>query len=504
MSLLQRNCANSTCWNRLGLLCLGILLVSGQLAGAQGVKEEAVPRGLKKAAIVEVSGMINLVMPESIKRRCEVAKQKDVDLIIFHINSPGGYLIASQDIAEYILTIDWAHTVAYVPDQAFSGAAMISTACDDIVMHDSAVIGDVGVIRGMQFAEQKVISAVKEMMRSFAKETGRPEALAVAMVDKDYEVFRYTNPQTGELRLLSEFEFNELANPKAWQKGKLVAETRKDRFFTASGEKAKDLGYVEATVRDRDQVLKRYGIVQEPIELPMSWTDHLIWWLNNPWITGLLFVVGLVSLLLEFQMPGIGVFGITSGLCFAIFFWSRVLGGTAGWLEIILFMVGVACIALELFVIPGFGFSGVTGLLLIFVSIVMAGQSGFVPATTQEYDQLTTMLATMVVSGLVFFALALLIGRALPSTPMFGSFILPPPEPTATQEQENAEREARRSELAGLIGQTGQATSALRPAGKALIGEKLYNVTAEGGFIDAGTNIKVVDANEYRVTVRQV
>ena len=108
--------------------------------------------------------------------------------------------------------------------------------------------------------------------------------------------------------------------------------------------------------------------------LKPSGVDTAVTLLNLPLVTGLLFVIGLVALYIEFMHRAWGLGGLIAGLCFALFFWSRFLGGTAGWLEVILFVAGVAFLAMEVFVIPGFGIAGLTGLLLVFTSILMASQ----------------------------------------------------------------------------------------------------------------------------------
>ena len=104
------------------------------------------------------------------------------------------------------------------------------------------------------------------------------------------------------------------------------------------------------------------------------------------WVTGLLFVVGLVALYVEVSTPGLGLGGLVSLLCFALFFWSRFLGGTAEVLEIVLFLTGVAFLAVEIFVLPGFGVAGITGLLLMLAGVLMASQTFLIPETKREWE----------------------------------------------------------------------------------------------------------------------
>ena len=87
--------------------------------------------------------------------------------------------------------------------------------------------------------------------------------------------------------------------------------------------------------------------------------------LNNPFASWMLLFVGVFMLILEIKMPGVGLPAITSALAFLLFFWSRYLSGTADQLEILLFLVGLICLGLELFVFPGFGVFGLSGFVLV-------------------------------------------------------------------------------------------------------------------------------------------
>ena len=96
----------------------------------------------------------------------------------------------------------------------------------------------------------------------------------------------------------------------------------------------------------------------------------MVFWLNKTWVTVLLVMLGIVFIYMELHFMN-GMCGILATLCFALFFWSRALGGTAGWLEVILFVIGLGCIAMEIFVIPGFGVFGISGGILVIASLVL-------------------------------------------------------------------------------------------------------------------------------------
>ena len=143
-----------------------------------------------------------------------------------------------------------------------------------------------------------------------------------------------------------------------------VAASGDDRFLALTGQEAADVGLANALVRNRDELARRYGLselhVLEPTGVDIA-VEYLNWWL----ITGLLLIVGLTGLYMEAMAPGHGVGGLVAAACFLLLFWSHFLGGTAGWLEVLLFLLGLACIAVEIFLLPGTIVPGLAGAALI-------------------------------------------------------------------------------------------------------------------------------------------
>ena len=187
--------------------------------------------------------------------------------------------------------------------------------------------------------------------------------------------------------------------------------------------------------------------------------DFLNWWL----ITGLLLVVGLTGLYMEAMAPGHGVGGLVAAACFLLLFWSHFLGGTADWLEVVLFIVGVACIAVEVFLLPGTIVPGLTGAALILVSVVMASQGFLIPETLRELHTLEGTMAMLVVSCGIFVAVAVVLTRRMDTLPLLNRLTLAPPDAeAATQEASTA------SGTTGVaVGDVGIAHTPLRPGARA-------------------------------------
>ncbi|MHC4180893.1 MAG: NfeD family protein, partial [Planctomycetota bacterium] len=413
----------------LSLALLGACLCCPGLLRAAEQPPEKHSRGV----VIRFEGPIGPKLQYYLDCKLKVAQKKGVDLVIVEIHSPGGYATVSLDIAIRLSNLDWAHTVAFIPEKALSGAAIVALGCDEIVMRPNASLGDAGVISPdeefqFRYVPEKFFTPLLEGVRTLATAKGRPPALAEAMVDKDLEVFRVRDPQTGEETFLSEKDIKSDKNPERWQKIQKVRESEKDKFLLVSGTRAVELGLAEGNAPSRDELVRGYRLKDEPLVFEYTGVDTAVYYLNSPWITGLLFVVGLVALYIEFSAPGIGIGGLTAGLCFAIFFWSRFLGGTADLLDVILFVAGVAFLLVELLLLPGFGVAGLSGMLLILASLVLANQTGVVPQSQTEWAQLTSMLLVILVSGLIFVVAAYLLSKHFGSLPLLNRLVLAPPE----------------------------------------------------------------------------
>jgi membrane-bound serine protease (ClpP class) len=228
--------------------------------------------------------------------------------------------------------------------------------------------------------------------------------------------------------------------------------------------------------------------------------------LTDPYVSWLLLFVGAFMLVIELKLPGIGLPAIISALAFLLFFWSHYLSGTADQLEIILFLIGLVCLAVEIFVFPGFGVFGMSGILLMLCSIVLASHTFVWPTQDYEYQELGHTLLQVTGMLAAVGGGAIVLARYFPSLPLFNRLILKP-EPWTRVEGEDAPGtpavEGYES-LAFLIGETGRTTSPLRPTGKARFGGYLIDVTADGAFVEADNLVEVVDVQGLRVIVKKV
>jgi len=258
---------------------------------------------------------------------------------------------------------------------------------------------------------------------------------------------------------------------------------------------------LRATARDWNELKAIYQVEGPLVAARPNWVLAFVEWLADPRIAGLLIFVGIFALMFELSTPGATVPGFLAVVCFLLFFWAKVLHGTADWLEIMLFLGGVACLAVEVFALPGFGIFGFGGGIMIVASIVLASQTFIVPMNTYQLRQFPISLLMMVAGILGGMASVGVIRRFLPDTPYFNRMLLRPPRPD--------EREAlsRREALVAwdhLISQRGITMTPLVPAGKVQFGDSLVDCMSNGELIAKGTAVVVEEVTGSRVVVRKV
>jgi len=478
----------------------------------------------KKARVswIKIDDFLEPILISYVERHIQQAIDEGANLIVFEIDSPGGFIEISKNLSYTISELDpkQVRTVAYIPRQAISAAAIIALGCDEIYMHKGAKIGDAGVIftpdgQAFERAPEKVVSFYREAASELAKRNDRPEALAMAMVDKDLLVYEVTHRETGQIWYLTE---EQIAESKGeWIKGPLVFESKDEALLIVDGERAHELKLAEPPVNETGQA----GIEELKIKLGIpaedaikvagrNWVDTLIFILNTKAAMFWLIVLAVICIYIELHMM-VGLFGIVAVLCLAIFFWSRVLGGTAGWLEVILFLLGLFLLVIEIFILPGFGVFGLSGGLLILASMILASQTFGDYGPTSDLDRLSGTIGTLAGAVVSVVVVAVLISRFLPEIPFLRGMILSPDDPIDGPDLNEprlppeiaGEGSAYQQELK-MLGKRGNAITTLRPAGKAEIEGEYLDVVSDGPYIERGQAVEVVQIKGRHIVVRQV
>jgi len=473
-----------------------------------------------KAAVITCKGMIDDGLFKSIKRRTQIALDGGANYLIYEIGTYGGLVESADDISKYlILEIGKkAHTAAYITSEAISAGALISVSCQDIIMRENTTIGDCapivlgGKLEGVE--REKAESFVRAAFMRAAEANGYPAVLLKAMVSMQTEVYRVKNSESGGYEF---FESDQLpTDPNKYELAKKELVVRNDELLTLTASKAHEYGIARAQVKDLAGALeflaKRDGVifVGGPMELPTSWSEEMVRWLNSPAVMAVLVMLALLGVYVEFNTPGVGLPGLAAVVCFAIIIGSKYLVGLANWVEVALFVVGILLLVVEIFVLPGFGVAGVLGIIAM-----LAGTFGMLvrnppnrlpwPQSDLDWRLFTYNVLGLLVGFVGFIVLVWLLGRRyLPKLQFLNGLIL---VPTAAKQGGGVQVSMTtlpESKAKGVsAGDIGETVSTLRPAGKARFGDAIVDVVAEGAFLEKGAKVRIIEIHGSRVVVKE-
>lgn len=437
------------------------LLLSSQLVPAQ------TDTGIdKKVFTFKIDTDIDPAMTRRVKLALEKAEQAEVDLIIIDMDTYGGAVNDADKIRTLILNSSIPIYV-FINKDAASAGALISIAADSIYMAPGASIGAATVVNGADgaAAPDKYQSYMRSMMRSTAEAQGRNPRIAEGMVDEKIEIEGIS--EAGSVITLS------------------VSEAEKYGFCEGQFDSiqailaAQGLGTANVTAYEPDQI------------------EQIIAFFLNPAVSGFLILIIIGGLYFELQTPGVGFPILASLVAVLLYFIPYYLNGLAANWEILVFAIGVILLAVELFVIPGFGIFGVLGIIGILTGLVLGmipNQNfnfDFVPAADLFSALLTVILAAIASVGLVFWL--------TPKVNEWGAF----KTITLASTQQRSEGYTSSFYADSLKGKTGVVHSRLRPSGKIEIDGDIYDAYSRGEFIDQGEKIIVISTEGTSLKVKK-
>lgn len=440
-----------------------------------------------QAAAVSLSGPVVGTSVARLQSQLDEALATGANFLCLEIDSPGGAPEQSLVLARWLADRNpgQVRTVAYVPQQARGDAALIALACDELVMHKEAVLGGEGAAAIGERQAEAIAVAWREIAATRGMES---DSLPLALVLPEFVVERMTQRTTGEVAYFSAAEFQQRADRADWRRDM----TLPPGPLVVDGGEAEEYGLAEPPVASFLTLLGRYGLGEEIEVIEPSWADRLLDALASPGLAWLLLLIGGAGLYIELQTPGLGLGGFIAMVAFLVYFWSQYLHGTSGWLEVMLFLAGLVCLAAEIFVVPGMGILGLGGGLLVIAALVLASQSFVLPGNAYQVRQVQWSLLGILGAGVGVGVFASLVRRWLPSTPVLRRVLLVPPEAAAAPSDESLEV---------LIGLAGVTTTRLAPAGQAELAGELRDVWSEGMLIEPGTPVRVTAVRAGRVLV---
>jgi membrane-bound ClpP family serine protease len=265
---------------------------------------------------------------------------------------------------------------------------------------------------------------------------------------------------------------------------------------------AAELGLARYTVPTADvaDVCEVYG-AGEARNPELGWVDKLAEFLRIPAVTIILVMLGFIGLILELKVPGLTVPGIVAALCFILVFWSQSrFSGEMFVLALLLFVLGLALVGIEIFVLPGFGACGIFGIFCMLAGLGLVTLEK-VPQDTAGWVGFGVRVSTYLFAMMGAMVFAFLIARFLPQVPGANRLLLSPPADHAHAGETDLPGAGAAAELLGAIGTS---STALRPAGVVRFGDKFVDVVSDGGFIPSGLRVQVIAVEGTRIVVKEV
>jgi membrane-bound serine protease (ClpP class) len=442
-----------------------------------------------KAAVIICERMIDDGLYKSIQRRTQTALDQEVEYLIYEINTFGGELKAAYNISEYFLhEVNLkAHTVAYVSLKAISAGALISVACEDIIMKEKTRIGDCapiilgGKLEGVE--REKIETDTRAAFANSAEANNYPEALLKAMVTQQIEVYKIKNITTGKDEFFEGARLPKDPNTYDLDTKELIV--KDDELLTLTASEAFEYGVARAQVKDRAGALeflaKRDGVnfIGEPMVLRTNWSEEMVRWLNSPVVMAVLVMLAMLGVYIEFNTPGVGLPGLVAVICFTIIIGSKYLVGLANWVEVALLVLGILLLLVEFLVLPGFGIAGFSGIICIF-----AGLFGMLiknppdrlpwPQDAIAWSDFTWGVVGLSMGFVGFVVLAWLLSKYLPRIQFLSGLILAPAVPRQSSEIPLSMTTPPESKTLSVnLGDAGEVVSILRPTGKAKFGDAI-------------------------------
>lgn len=419
----------------------------------------------KQVMVMEVKEEIAPPIRRYVEVALDHAEKSKADIVVIEMDTFGGALQDALEIADRILKFEKPVWV-YINKDAASAGALISIACDSIYMTEGGSIGAATVVGGDGAkAPEKYQSYMKGRMRSLAEANKRNPAIAEKMVDESIDL------------------------PGISPAGQLI---------TFTTDEAIKNGYCEGRVNSVEEILNRNGVTDYEINrFELSSTEKIIALFLNPAISGLLILVIVGGLYFEMQTPGVGFPGIASLVALILYLVPYYLTGLAENWEIICFLIGIILIAVEIFVLPGFGIAGIAGITLTIGSLIliMVDNDFFNFDLVPGHTLVSAVLATFtgIIGGTI---LLFVIAPRFSNSRLFSKIAL-----TDTQSRTDGYVSTFFTE--SMKGRTGIAHTVLRPSGKIMIDHKLYDAFTQGEYIEKGSTVIVIGDETTSLKVKE-
>ena len=263
-------------------------------------------------------------------------------------------------------------------------------------------------------------------------------------------------------------------------------------------------GFSSGIVQDDEELMAFFG-ADEMVRVRISVTERVVRFLLNPFVRGVLIVVLLMAVFVEMMMAGTGIAGTVAIGALVLLFGPGALIGLSGWWELIAIVLGVIFLAIEAFVVPGFGVFGVIGFVALFGGLIASfvGAGGSMSDPSVQKDLMTgtvTVFLAFITAGIGWWLLV----KNAQSLPLFDKFVLSGASGVGGMPQKTMLHAIVPDDGSVKVGDEGVTTTPLFPIGQADIEGEIVDVYSAFGFIESGVRVRVVSATKMRIEVEAV
>lgn len=479
---------------RTAILSLAALMAAASFSAVQASN----PR--QKVFLIPVSGTVEPGMAAFIKRTLKEIQDDENTIYLFKMDTFGGRVDAALDIVDTISSIEKGKTIAFVEKRAISAGALIALSSSQLFMKPNTIIGDCAPIiqtqEGQKMAGEKVQTVLRAKFRALAKKNNYPVKLAESMVTIDMEIYQIA--MADKTLFVDQKGYENLTDNQKkniTSKKTLVA---KGELLTMDDKEAVALNFSQKSVKDVDELLSLAGYKNIDVTtIEPSWSVNFVRFLQ-PFLP-MMMLMGIGLIYTEMKAPGFGFPGIAGILLLSLVFFNQYLAGLADYTELLLLLIGFLLLGIEVFVLPGFGVAGISGLIVIACGLVLAFQDFVMPNPEFPWETDLLMKNLALVSGSFVAALALSFFTI--------RFILPKVSKIWEGPYLETDLTQARVDTAGGLdvkpGNIGTAHTYLRPSGKIVVHNKKIDAITQGEFIEQGQEVIIDKIDQNRVIVKK-
>ena len=486
-------------------------------------------------AIIPIEGPVDNVTAHSFERRLQDASEADA--VVIELNTPGGDLMSTLEICYQIKNHAPSNTVAWINPHAFSAGTIIALACRDIIISEGGMFGDAAPINAMgvplpDSERAKIESPILAEVIDSARRNHYDERLVEAFVSVGVELWLIQSIDTGETICVNAREYEmlfgesppqyftpistidssqqsftpffqpneingdepydplfvqelptsrpniESESQKDWELVKQIVPS--DRLLTLKPTEASQYGLIKHVVSNEEDVKDWFG-AKTVNRIERNWSEALLSLLLSWPVRLALIALFVICIVVEFSTGTSGVFAIAASICMAILMGAPWIVGLAQWWDVLFVLLGLILIVCEVIVVPGTGFTGFIGVAFLLIGMIGSFVSGEL-TTTEGQAQLVAGLST-VVGGFALAGVATwFIVKRYGASQTLTRLVLDDALDAPTSNEHKLPR----------IGVRAIASTDLRPSGKIMIDDVLYDATTSGSWISQGATVKII------------